>query len=45
MWLVCITRPDIAYYVGILSKYLLNPTEQHLVAATYYVKYLISTAY
>lgn len=37
------TRPDIAYAVAVLSKYLNNPMISHLYAALRVVKYLYST--
>lgn len=37
------TRPDIAYSVSVLSKYLNNPTIRHVFAALRVVRYLYST--
>ena len=37
------TRPDIAYAVGVLSKFCANPDESHLTAAIRVLRYLKGT--
>src|SRR4051812_23154691 len=44
MYCAMITRPDIAYIVGELSRYVAQPLESHLEAAKRVLKYLHGTA-
>ena len=44
MWPSVVTRIDIAYSVGILSRFLTNPTEEHLAAAYKVLRYLVHSA-
>ena len=37
------TRPDIMYYVSLISRYMENPTEMHLLAAKRILRYLQGT--
>ncbi|POM75488.1 mitochondrial protein [Phytophthora palmivora] len=43
MYLTTCTRPDIAFVVGQLSRYVQNPTQQHIGAAKRVLWYLIGT--
>ncbi|OWZ09604.1 Copia type Polyprotein [Phytophthora megakarya] len=43
MYLATCTRPDIAYVVGQLSRYVQSPTQQHIGAAKRVLRYLIGT--
>src|SRR5579871_4566938 len=40
MYAVIVTRADIAYAVNTLSRFLLNPSQQHLNAVNHYMAYL-----
>ena len=40
MYAVTVTRTDIAYTANILSRFLLNPSQQHINAADHYLAYL-----
>ncbi|GJZ18409.1 retrovirus-related pol polyprotein from transposon TNT 1-94 [Tanacetum coccineum] len=44
MYLMVCTRPDIAYAVSIVSRYLANPGKNHWEAVKWILKYLKSTA-
>ena len=44
MWIVCQTRPDIAYAVGKCSRYSANPTPDHDLAVKQINRYLAGTA-
>ncbi|GJZ20305.1 zinc finger, CCHC-type containing protein [Tanacetum coccineum] len=44
MYLMVCTRPDIAYVVSIMSKYLTNPDKTHWEAMKWILKYLKGTA-
>nr|GEW78269.1 retrovirus-related Pol polyprotein from transposon TNT 1-94 [Tanacetum cinerariifolium] len=44
MYLMVCTRPDIAYAVSIVSRYLANPGKNHLKAVKWILKYLRGTA-
>ena len=44
-WLAVQTRPDIAWSVSELSKYLQNPGPQHLAAVDHLLEYISSTKY
>lgn len=43
MYLATCTRPDLAYVVGQLSRYVQNPTQQHIGAAKRVLRYIIGT--
>lgn len=43
LYLAACTRPDIAYSVGALSRYMAHPTQQHWKTAKDIVRYLIAT--
>ena len=43
-WLMHGTRPDIAFTVSMLSKFLSAPNSEHLAAATYTLRYLWNTS-
>jgi hypothetical protein len=43
-WLMSGTRPDIAFTVSMLSKFLSAPSVEHLAAATYTLRYLRNTS-
>jgi hypothetical protein len=43
MWLMLCTRPDLAFTVSMLSKFIYGPTTEHLAAATYTLRYLRNT--
>jgi len=43
-WLMLSTRPDIAFTVSMLSKFLSAPSSEHLAAATYTLRYLRNTS-
>ncbi|GMF35188.1 unnamed protein product [Phytophthora fragariaefolia] len=43
MYLATCTRPDLAYAVGQLSRYVQNPTQQHIGAAKRLLRYLVGT--
>ena len=43
MYLTTCTRPDIAFSVGQLSRYVQSPTQQHIGAAKRVLRYLIGT--
>jgi len=43
-WLMQGTRPDIAFTVSMLSKFLSAPSSEHLAAATYTLRYLRNTS-
>ncbi|OWZ05709.1 Copia type Polyprotein [Phytophthora megakarya] len=43
MYLATCTRPDIAYAVGQLSRYVQQPTQQHIGAAKRVLRYLVGT--
>ena len=43
-WLMLGTRPDIAFTVSMLSKFLSAPSSEHLAAATYTLRYLRNTS-
>lgn len=43
MWAMLATRPDIAYAVQTLSKYMKNPGEAHCVAAKHCLRYIAGT--
>jgi hypothetical protein len=45
MYLAVHTRPDIAYAVSVLSRFLSNPSPQHLKAADRILQYLRGTKY
>ncbi|GJX81812.1 retrotransposon protein, putative, ty1-copia subclass [Tanacetum coccineum] len=45
MYLMVCTRPDIAYTVSIVSRYLVNPRKNHWEAVKWILKYLKGTAY
>jgi len=40
---LCHTRPDIAYGVGLISRYMVKPTTSHLVAAKNILRYVKGT--
>lgn len=42
-WLACMTRPDIAYAVHYLSRFIKQPTNDHLLAAKRVIRYLAGT--
>ena len=44
MWVVCQTRPDIAYAVSKCSRYSTNPTPDHDLAVKQIIRYLAGTA-
>ncbi|GKA21706.1 retrovirus-related pol polyprotein from transposon TNT 1-94 [Tanacetum coccineum] len=44
MYLMVCTRPDIAYAVSIVSRYLANPSKKHWEAVKWILKYLKGTA-
>jgi hypothetical protein len=44
LWISRVSRPDIAYAVGILSRYSSNPSARHFTAALDVLKYLKGTA-
>ncbi|CAL0309294.1 unnamed protein product [Lupinus luteus] len=37
---ICHNRPEITYGVGVISKYMANPTQAHLIAAKRIMRYL-----
>jgi hypothetical protein len=37
------TRPDLAFFVCLIARYMERPTEMHLVAAKRFLKYLNGT--
>jgi len=41
---LCHTRPDIAYGVGLISRYMVKPTTSHLVAAKRIMRYVKGTS-
>jgi hypothetical protein len=41
---ICHTRPDIAYGVGLISRYMVKPTTSHLVAAKRILRYVNGTS-
>ncbi len=43
MYLMIATRPDLANSVGIISRYLSNPTEEHLTVAKHILRYVKGT--
>ena len=43
MWPAMQTRPDVAFVVGLLARYLTNPTPQHWTAALQVLQYLCTT--
>ena len=43
LYLMLCTRPDIAFAVNRLSRYMTNPTEEHLVLAKHILRYLRGT--
>ncbi|KAG6623897.1 Integrase catalytic core protein [Phytophthora cinnamomi] len=43
MYLTTCTRPDLAFSVGQLSRYVQNPTQQHIGAAKRVLRYLVGT--
>ena len=43
LYLAVATRPDIAYVVGVLSKFCSKPSEAHLTAAKRVLRYLKGT--
>ncbi|RMX62449.1 hypothetical protein DD238_008264 [Peronospora effusa] len=43
MYLTSCTRPDLAFFVGQLSRYVQSPTQQHIGAAKRILRYLIGT--
>lgn len=43
LYLSMVTRPDIAYAVGLLTRYMSNPTKHHWKAAIQVLRYLKST--
>ena len=43
MYLIIATRPDLASLVGIVSRYLSNPTEEHLTAVKRILRYIKRT--
>ncbi|KAG6614430.1 Integrase catalytic core protein [Phytophthora cinnamomi] len=43
MFLITCTRPDLAFSVGQLSRYVQNPTQQHIGAANRVLRYLVGT--
>src|ERR1035438_5103879 len=44
MYMLNSTRPDLGYSVGVLSRYLNSPNQQHLMAAKRILRYLKHTA-
>ncbi|GJZ72093.1 retrotransposon protein, putative, ty1-copia subclass, partial [Tanacetum coccineum] len=44
MYLMVCTRPDIAYAVSVVSRYLANPGKNHWEAVKWILKYLLGTA-
>lgn len=44
LYLASTTRPDIAYAVGVLSRFMHNPEEAHWLAAKYVLRYISGTA-
>eukprot|EP00271_Cylindrocystis_brebissonii_P021026 TRINITY_DN732_c0_g1_i3.p1 TRINITY_DN732_c0_g1~~TRINITY_DN732_c0_g1_i3.p1 ORF type:complete len:1491 (-),score=166.73 TRINITY_DN732_c0_g1_i3:1047-5519(-) len=44
MYLMCVTRPDLAYPIGLLSQFLENPGQAHWDAAMYVLRYVKGTA-
>jgi len=40
---LCHTRPDIAYGVGLISRYMVKPTTSHLIAAKRILRYVKGT--
>lgn len=44
MWLMNVTRPDLAYTLSLLSRFSSAPTSQHLKAAGHTLRYLRNTA-
>lgn len=45
MYAVTCTRPDMAFSVGSLARFMARPTQQHMVAAKSAVRYLAGTAH
>jgi hypothetical protein len=45
MYLAVNTRPDIAYAVSVLSRFLTNPSEKHVAAGIHVLQYLKGTTY
>ena len=41
---LCHTRPNIAYGVGLISRYMVKPTTSHLVAAKRILRYVMGTS-
>ncbi|GJU75506.1 hypothetical protein Tco_1272576 [Tanacetum coccineum] len=44
MYLMVCTRPDIAYAVSVVSRYVANPSKNHSEAVKWILKYLLGTA-
>ena len=42
-WLQTMTRPDLGYYVSVLSRFLANPGQTHMDAAMHVLRYLQGT--
>jgi hypothetical protein len=45
LYCAIMTRPDVAYAVSQLSKYLQNPTREHQTAANQVIRYIYKTRY
>lgn len=43
VWLACILRPDVCYKVGLLCRFLRNPTTLHRDAVLHLLGYMVST--
>ena len=44
MYVVVCTRPDIAFVVGIVNRYMSNPRKEHWTAVKWMLKYLKGTS-